>query len=506
MDSLNKRYFYKLSTNLVGLIINVLSQTMITRGLGPKAYGDFSYLSNFFTQIFNFISMGTSYAFYTKLSQRQDDLMLISFYVYFSGIITSIVVIILAVISYSPITPWLFPNQTILIIYMALLLAILMWFYQIFNFIIDAFGLTVRGELCIMTQKIVGFLLIVLLFVSDKLILSIYYLYQYIITIFVMVFLLIIIRGKIGSQNIWKLPLKKVIIYLREFYSYSHPLFILSLAVLFVGIFDRWMLEVYSGSLEQGYYGLVYQISSVSFIFTSAMTLLLIREFTIAFDSNDIEHFKYLFDLHIPLLYSITAYFSCFISVHGDKIINVIGGKSFIGASQAMRIMAFYPIHQTYGQLSGSIFLATGQTSLYRNIGVIISFLGIPIVYFLIASKDQSGFDAGASGLAIKMVGMQILAVNAQLYFNTKLLGLSFSHYVMQQIMVIGLYLLIAFGVFCSLNRAVQIDNVIFNILINGIIYTILVAIILYFKPEILGVRKNSILQIKNKLLRSRSN
>ena len=84
--SLKKRYLAKLAANLVGLGINLVTQAIIPRGLGPKAYGDFSFLSNFFTQIMGFLDMGTSIGFYTKLSQRQKDFGLVSFYLSFTGL------------------------------------------------------------------------------------------------------------------------------------------------------------------------------------------------------------------------------------------------------------------------------------------------------------------------------------------------------------------------------------------------------------------------------------
>src|SRR3990167_5814650 len=87
-DSLKKRYIYKLFANFFGLGISFITQAVILRGLGPKAYGDFNFLTNFFTQFVGFIDMGTSTAFYTKLSQRPKEASLVSFYQYFIGIIS----------------------------------------------------------------------------------------------------------------------------------------------------------------------------------------------------------------------------------------------------------------------------------------------------------------------------------------------------------------------------------------------------------------------------------
>lgn len=50
-DSLKKRYLAKLSANLIGLPISIVTQAIIPRGLGPKACGDFHFLSNFLPRL-----------------------------------------------------------------------------------------------------------------------------------------------------------------------------------------------------------------------------------------------------------------------------------------------------------------------------------------------------------------------------------------------------------------------------------------------------------------------
>ena len=95
-DSLKRRYIFKLVANIFGLIIGLATQAIIPRGLGPVAYGDFNFLTNFFQQVFGFFDMGTSTCFYTKLSQRQNDSGLVSFYLCFSGIISLVVLTFVA--------------------------------------------------------------------------------------------------------------------------------------------------------------------------------------------------------------------------------------------------------------------------------------------------------------------------------------------------------------------------------------------------------------------------
>ena len=418
-DSLKKRYFFKLSANLVGLATNLVTQAIIPRGLGPKAYGDFSFLTNFFNQIVGFFDMGTSICFYTKLSQRPKEFGLVSFYLYFTGIVSLAIMGIVVIIHMCQLFPKVWLNQEMQYIYMAAGFGIIAWIVQIFNKMVDAYGLTVPGELARIIQKILGVAIILMLFIFHKLNLTHLFYYHYLILFFLCgAFIWVMANNKYSMKQDWTMTLVKIKGYFKEFYLYSHPLLVYALVGLIAGILDRWLLQHYAGSVQQGFFGLSYQIGAICFLFTSAMTPLIMREFSIAFGKKDLVQMATLFRRYIPMLFSIAAYFGCFIAMQADKVIYIFGGDKYKNAFLAVTIMAFYPIYQTYGQLSGSVFYATGQTGLYRNIGIIFMLIGLPVTYFLIASREQWGLDAGATGLAIKMVSLQLIAVNVQLYFN----------------------------------------------------------------------------------------
>jgi O-antigen/teichoic acid export membrane protein len=494
-DSLRKRYFFKFGANLIGLALSAVTYALIPRGLGPKAYGDFTFLSHFFTEIVNFLDMGTSLCFYTKLSQRPRELGLVQFYLGFSVVVSLAVMGFAALAQPFSLHRWLWPGQQMLYIYLAALWGILMWFNKLLIMMGDAYGLTVSTELGRMAQKVMGCIVIFMLFWSQQLQLANLFFYQYVVLIFLIVFILWVIR-KAGYSLKWGIinSIKQVKTYFKEFYEYSHPLFTYSLAGLVVGLLDRWLLQYFAGSVQQGFWGLSYQIGAFCFLFTGAMTPLLTREYAIAFGKNDLEQMSYLFRRYTPVFYSLAAYFACFVAVQADSVIYLTGGKNFSGAYPAVAIMAFYPIHQTYGQLSGSIFYATGQTALYRNIGIIFMLLGLPLTYFLVAPPDRHGLDAGAMGLAGKMVFLQFIAVNVQLYFNTLLLKLRFWHYVGHQLLCVGSMLSVAIIVSWGVDKFVAGPAmVIQRFLLAGILYTLLVVILTYLHPVIFGLNREDL-------------
>lgn len=493
--SLRKRYFYKLFTNLIGVPIGAVAQLMIPRGLGPKYYGDFSFLSNFFTQFIGFFDMGTSLAFYTKLSQRQKQIKLVSFYSYFVGIVGVLVVILVLISHITGAYRKIWPDEGLPYIYLALFLGIIVWISQVMSGMVDAWGLTVSAEIGKVLQKTMGLMLISVLFFYKKLTLFSYFLYYYItLLILILILIWVIRRNKSFAREHWKFDLTETKKYIVEFYEYSHPLFVCSLASMIVGIFDRWLLQIFGGSIKQGFFGLSYQVGSICFLFSSAMAPLISREFSMAYAKKDIASIAKLFRRHIPLLYSITAFIACFMAVNAGKITIIFGGEKFKDATLAVCIMSFYPIHQTYGYLSASVLYSTDQTKLYRNLGVLFMLLGAPVTYFLIAPRNYFGLDAGAAGLAIKMVVIQFFGVNMQLYYNAKFLRLPFWKYVAHQIIVVAIFVTCAACVTFLVDRVTSnYHSIIASFIVSGILYTLLIGILFNWKPIIFGLGKEEV-------------
>jgi O-antigen/teichoic acid export membrane protein len=508
-DSLKKRYVYKLLTNLFGLLIGLVTQAIVPRGLGPKAYGDFSFLSNFFSKIVGFFDMGTSIGFYTKLSQRQKEIGMINFYASFAIIASIALFLIVVIVGFTPVANKIWPDQFMFFVYLAAIWGIFSWFIQILNKMVDAFGLTVPAELARIAQKIIGLILILGLFFFGQLNLRNYFFYQYGLFIILGFSFVWIVKSHVASlRGNWKISKERALAYAKEFYQYSHPLFVYALVVLFVGILDRWLLQVFSGSVQQGFYGLSYQIGAICFLFSGAMTPLITREFSISYAKNDLKQMAYLFRRYIPLFYGITAFFSCFIAMQAKNVAYLFGGSKFQGAALTIAIMAFYPIYQTYGQLSGAVFYATGQTGLYRNIGVIFAIIELPATYFLIAPVSMMGLNTGSTGLAVKTSAFAFIGVNVQLFFNARLLNLPFIKYLGHQILCVGFLIGIALFSKTAINGIGVLQNhIIISFLLSGILYSVMVIVLVYLLPVILGLRRDNVTALINtglKLLKTR--
>ena len=495
-DTLKKRYLYKLSSNLITLGINVFVQAVVPRGLGPKSYGDFSFITNFFQQIISFFDLWSTPGFFIKFSQRQKEFGLVVFTFYFVGICSLILVLGLFIIPPGSVFfTSLLPGQDFVIVILAAIFALVTWVSQIFNNMTDAYGLTVKSEIGRVLQKVLSFTLVLSLYLLNKLNIISYFYSQYIVILFLIFSFIWIIRRNRGNIiEGWKISLKQVKGYLLEFYKFSYPLFTIGLFGLITGVLDRWLLQKFGGSVEQGYFGVSNQVGIVCFLFTSAMTPLIMREFSIASLQKDINKIAVMFRQYVPMLFSITAYISCFLIVQADKVTFLLGGSEYRNAALAVGIMCFYPIHQTYGQLNGSVFMATGQTKIYSKIGVLFMILGIPVTYFLIADKSLIGINAGATGLAIKMVAIQLVVVNVQLYFIAKYLNINFWKYLGHQILCISsLLILSVLTLFFEKFVFNSQKAIIVKFLFSGVIYSIAVGLLVYLKPVIFGLTRNNI-------------
>jgi len=179
VNSLKKRYFYKLGTSLICIPISLITMAVVPRTLGPAAYGDFTFLTQFFTKIVGFFDSGTSIGFYTKLSQRLNEKGLIKFYWFFVLIMSFIVMITVPIVFLLNKQDLLWPDQNIKYIWMALFFSLSTWCSQIVIKIVDAYGYTAKGEIVRVIQRILGLVLILTLFFIGNLNLTTFFYYSY---------------------------------------------------------------------------------------------------------------------------------------------------------------------------------------------------------------------------------------------------------------------------------------------------------------------------------------
>lgn len=513
--SLKKRFTYKLVGNIAALALGVVALALVSRVLGPADFGRFEFLTANFKLVLDTLTLQLPIAYFNWISRKghkenTDYATGLTFY-WAIGSTTMFAVFIYAAIE-SGNSVWLWPDVDASYLWYALALTFAVSFYQLCIYLADGRGLTVGLEKIRLVQNVIKTAVILLLFGWGILSLSSYFIVQ----IAVVCFSSIASVVWLGSRNaltarlltFWSTEKAEKEKFNEFIISYAQPLIVTMLVGFVFLYFDRWFLQVIGGSTQQGYYALSERLGMIIFIFTSAMTPLIMREFAFAYEERDMARLSGLFE-RIKIFIFIAAVAGCFMSVQSEAIVTLFAGDKYSDAIIPVAIMALYPIHQTFGQLSGSLLIATGRTRLYANLAVAMMIVSAPVSYLLLASHDFliPGLALGATGLAIKMVLIQFLGTNVQLYFNTKFLGASFRQWLVMQFKVIVVVYLVAFltsfaskqipeTMLLSMNtfEITQSQFVaVLRLATAGMLYLILIIIVIAVAPNLVGIDRRDL-------------
>ena len=460
---------------------------MITRSLGAEQYGIYNFLKIFYDNIIRFFDVGTL-AFYPKLSRRPGNQGIIRFVVLYDVILFSATLIMLVLLFISGQAESVLTTKSLTIASSIFLLSWILIINQKMSFFMDAQGKTITNEVVSIITRIIFTTGLVVLFTYNRLNLITFLILQNTIFLVALFFLLII------AFNFFPLDKKSSSIKntAYEFKDFSLPLFWSSTITIVTLLGDRWLLQVLGGTAAQGHYSLGLNLSAICMLLTGSMAPLLTREYAIAYEKNDKTRLVHLYSTFIPLFYVITAVIACFLAVHGDWFAPLIGGADFHEAALPVTLIGLSTIHQTYGQLSGELMSATDRTRELGGIAIFITILGLPFTYFFLAPQEYWGLDLGASGLAIKLLILQITSVNIQLWFNTRYLNIGITYFIAHQVLVLILFPFVAFiGKFIV---GYKLGSGIIALIASGGLYLFLVFTILLLFPGLIAMEREEFL------------
>lgn len=485
--SLKKRYLFKIIRSSTGAVLSVVSLPLITRSLGAEQYGIFNYLKILFDNIIRFFDVGTA-AFYPKLSRRPGNLGILRFVALYDLILFIASFMMLGLLFISKKSEIVLITKSVTIACSALLFTWLMLINQKMSSFMDALGKTITNELVLMFMRITVTAGLILLFIGDRLNLTTFlHLQNAVLGLFLLIVLVFAAKYFSRSEKS-----NSVVETAKDFKDYSMPLFLASTLTIVTGLADRWMLQIFGGTVAQGHYSLGFNLGAVCILLTGSVAPLLMREYAIAYEKSDKTRLVHLFSKFLPLFYVITATIACFLSVHGDWLAPLIGGSDFKKAALPVMLMGFATIHQTYGQLSGALMSATDRTRELGGIAIFIAILGLPVTYFILAPQHYWGLNLGATGLAIKMVALQITAVNIQLWFNTRFLSIGMNRFIIHQVLVVILFLIFSFmGKYFA---GAVFSGGILALLMSGVLYLFFVITVLLLFPSLVAMTRFELL------------
>ncbi|MBX7136615.1 MAG: hypothetical protein K1X83_01435 [Oligoflexia bacterium] len=502
-DSLTRRYLSRLFASFISIPLITVTQALLARGAGPAIFGDFAFLSKLCQDTLTLLDSGATSAFFSQYSHSPGRSELVRFYAKFSVATALLLAGLVYLADLTPLAAYLWPALPFALVALACLYAILLWGTQLLQSVIDARALTVRGERTRVFHRGAVMLLVAgcFWFLGSFTALQFFILQCVSIAIFLGM-LWILGLGPQGRAAFTQQPAECLTVQqiAHSFWNFCHPLIPYNLVSLGIGLADRWVLQFSSGSRQQGYFALSSQVGALTFLFTSSMAGLLTRELSSAVGKSDRTRMASLYSETVTSLYVLTAGIGVFAAVECTALTQLLGGQAFAGAQIAVALMMIYPLHQTFGQLNASVFFAEARTKVYRNIGLTVPLLGLPLGVWLLFPARLGGLDLGATGLAIKLVLTQFIQVNAQLWVISRWLKLSHWQLLRHQFAAPLLF----FGAAFIAHQATAYlahSNLLLALLFSGIIYLALISCLILKIPQTLGLSKERIAQLKSYLL-----
>lgn len=492
--SVKTRFMVSVGANLIRSLIGFFSGMLVARGLGPSNYGDLAFLIGSFSSILSLLDMGASNAFYTFLSRRSRGFIFFSVYFFWVGFQFSITLLFVAVIIPDHLFQQIWIGHDRWIVIIALLVVFMQQqVWQIVNQIGESMRKTVKVQLlniCVSLVYIMGVITLMTLGNLSLRSLMLLMLSQYILA--TSIAYLVLSRNNISrSDN--DTSVKQI---LNEYWDYGKPLMMLSLFVFLYNFADKWLLQRFGGSVQQGYFQISNQFATVSLLATTSILSVFWKEIAHAWENKDLLKVERLYRKVSRGLVMLGAIISGLLIPWAEQIVKLVLGDSYSNAWPVLAIMLLYPIHQSMGQIGGTMLLASGQTKIHMYITVGTISISIPIAYLLLTPSDNYGFNMGALGIALKMVILGGLSVNIQAWIISRINGWKFDW----MFQAIGIPLVVAIGYmvnqlvgqFWNLND-ISIENLFMPVVLNSVLYIILVIWAIWLLPWLVGANKNDV-------------
>ena len=499
LTSVKTRFFLSVGVNILRAIISLLTGLLVARGLSPASYGDLSYLLGSFLAIKALMDMGSGSAFYTFISQRVRGRTL--YLIYYTWLLIQFLVTVLLVTVLLPQSLidriWVgHSREIILLAFLASFMQQQVW--ATVTQLGESTRQTVKVQLLGLAVIATHALVVLALYFGDWLSVTavlIAIIGEYLFAAMVSGKLL---RASHSAAEIHEPGTRELLL---EYWRFCRPLMLLAMTSFLYEFADRWILQTFAGSIQQGFYQISAQLAAVSLLATSSILNIFWKEISEANACQDKSRVAYLYKKVSRGLFMLGAVMSCFMIPWAEEIVTFLLGANYQKSWVVFAVMLIYPIHQSMGQVNGTMFLACAHTKVYTFIAMIGQAISIPISYFLMATPTNiliPGLGLGALGLAIKMVGMNILLVNIQGGIIARINGWKYDW----SYQLVGIAWALALGflvkiVVCfflpiSVVLAYKI-NFLLALTLSGGLYLLGVAALLWLYPQIAGIDKSEL-------------
>lgn len=486
VTSPRKRFVFTVGTNLLRSGIGFTTGMLVARWLGPSNYGNMAFLLGTFAGVRALLDMGSGSAFFTFLSQRPRSRRFVRSF--FLWLFAQFVVPLIGIGLLFP-ARWVNaiwhdqPRSLVLLAFAAAFMQLSVWPVvqqagesQRRTYLVQGIGVVVVAAHLLAMGLFWKFGLIGLYAVLGAIAI------EYLLA---SVFALSRLSYDSAVENDAQEPI------LKKYLQYCFPLVPLA-GVSFANEFvDRWLLQTFGGGVQQAYYAVGAQIASIALIATTSILSIFWKEIAEANHRGDHERTSVLYHRVTRLLFFVGAIVAGLLIPWSEDLLQLILGAAYVGGATTLMIMLLYPVHQSMGQIGATMLYATERVRLQVAISIGTVLFGMTITYLVLAPPTARvpGLGLASTGLALKMVGIQILSVNVLSFAISRAFKWPFD-WTFQPVSLLS-----CLGLGWLAHAAVTLVvpstvSVIARLAIGVVIYMCLIAAFVYVAPGLAGLTR----------------
>ncbi len=492
-SSIKSRFTISLLVNILKGFLSFVTVLVLARGLGPALYGNFAFLLGSFVAFKSLLSLGTSHAFYTFMCQKPRGGKFLAVYGGWQLIQFFLMILFVGVLAPDEWIKNIWVDQKIELILLSFIAVFMQQqAWQVMVHIGESTRLTNRVQFMNLVIAIIHLLIVFGLWFSD--LLELKFLFSIIICEYIFALVVALRLLKVFALPVEPFNGKKIF---NEYVIYCSPLIIYSLLGFAHEFADRWLLQYFGGSEEQGLYEVSYRFCTVSLLAATSIMNIFWKEFAEAKENGSLERMRTIYTKFSRFLFAFGAIISGFLIPWSNEIIRLFLGKPYINGVPVLAIMLVFSIYAAAGQVNNTVMYAANRTKEQLFIGAVFMTVSILVSYFLQAPQNAMvpGLELGAIGMAIKRVLLALISVNIITWWIGRSYSWKFS-WIYQFVNLAGTLFLgwVAQKVAVALIPPVS-TSLFFSVGAALFIYIIMVGYMFWSFPGLAGLSRGEFLQ-----------
>ena len=405
------RFAATLATNAFGAVASFLASLLIARSLGPSVYGDYSFLLASFAALNGWLDLGTSTAFYTFMSKGTHARAHLRVYVAWLAARLLLVGAAVALLPAGIVSAaWVGQPRTLVLTAWAAFFASVVGRVFLVH-VAESARRTLFVQPALAVLSLSHLAAVAALRFTGAVSLPAFF------------YLLVLEYAALGAWFLVRFeapreeaapprPAELV----RRYTKFCAPLAGYAFLGFAAEYADRWLLQRFGGSAQQGYFGLGQQFSAVTLLATTSLLNIFWKELADASASANKARMRELYGRSARALFFVAAAGGAFLAPHARILLELTAGPGFADGWPTMAMMLLFPAFQTLGQLNGAFFFATEDTRTHTAIAGAGMLAGLPLAWLVLAPADGAipGLALGSAGLAARSWILQAAAVSVQ--------------------------------------------------------------------------------------------